>query len=558
MISEKKSTKNKPYNNIETLLRIDSTRKLLHINKKCKNLLKNSEKKKEISIDSIKIKEISKTVCTSNEIMINKESIENDTINLNEKNSFIDFLFESKSKKSTSNDSLQSIQSTNTIAPDTKSIISYLGNLKLKNRLNLKAVNNYIDLYNTLSNLNVKYYFDKRSNEIDCICIQNGLGCCLKKFHQIIINMKDDLFKQQENNFDKCCCECNQFDFYHFRIISETQNIYNLSELELNKFETEEPDWMVYLNDFKIKNKFNFIKDSIYVNNLLRMPSVHEFLIRKNEVKCNCLKRGLDCCLKKMFELSESSDRRTNYLNDFLEYSCCLNCQYEKNINTNENFFKSKLINSNSSSLEELNNKVIDISLNTKITEKDEIIRDSQDLTKECNDSVSLNKSIDKINPVNESIKETTEEFKEESFAILDPNDKNSFINLFFNSKNLDKSLNNLLVCSSNSKIQNEEKDTRSIENSLVKSTTMPNISMKSSLKTNVSRKSESNTRKSKTVTFIDEKYGLTCIPIPEWSENLREPVYSKKRTNINEWKTDSIKNNYELTKLKLSNSLYF
>ena len=83
------------------------------------------------------------------------------------------------------------------------------------------------------------------------------------------------------NNFDKCCRECNQFDFYHFRIISETQNIYNLSELELNKFETEEPDWMVYLNDFKIKNKFNFIKDSIYVNNLLRMPSVHEFLIRK-------------------------------------------------------------------------------------------------------------------------------------------------------------------------------------------------------------------------------------------------------------------------------------
>lgn len=81
---------------------------------------------------------------------------------------------------------------------------------------------------------------------------------------------------------------------------------------------------------------------------------------------------------------------------------------------------------------------------------------------------------------------------------------------------------------------------------------------MKSSLKTNVSRKSDSNIRKSKTVTFIDEKYGLTCIPIPEWSENLREPVYSKKRTNINEWKTDAIKNNYELTKLKLSNSLNF
>ena len=215
MISEKKTTKNKPYNNKETLLRIDSSRKLLHINKKRKNSLKNSKKKKEISIDSIKIKEISTTVCTSNEIMINKESNESDTINLNDKNSFIDFLFESKYKKSTSNDSLQSIQSTNTIAPDTKSIISYLGNLKLKNRLNLKAVNNYIDLYNTLSNLKVKYYFEKRSNEIDCICIQNGLSCCLKKFHQNIINMKDDLFKQQENNFDKCCRECNQFDFYH-------------------------------------------------------------------------------------------------------------------------------------------------------------------------------------------------------------------------------------------------------------------------------------------------------------------------------------------------------
>lgn len=86
----------------------------------------------------------------------------------------------------------------------------------------------------------------------------------------------------------------------------------------------------------------------------------------------------------------------------------------------------------------------------------------------------------------------------------------------------------------------------------------MPTVSSKSLLKMNNSRTRTSNSsvKKSKNVTFYDEKHGFICVPIAQWQEDLREPVYSKSKISAAEWKTEVVKNEYEETKLRLSMSL--
>lgn len=469
-------------------------------------------------------------------VLVEKTENQNDVEN-DDKNSFIDFFFDSKSTKSLLNNSSEKMTPKVNEFKDNEinSIISYLSNLKLKNKLCLKAINNYIDLYETLSDSKVQNFLSKRSNTSDdCLCIQNALGCCLRKIHSNI----ESIDKQKSTVFDECCQECKTFSFYYFR---KERSQMNLSELEMNKFETEEPDWFKDLNDLK---RLNFIDQVFKAHNKLRTPNVHEFLVQSNKANCKCLQRIVVCCIKKMYEsINESSN---NNLKAFLEYDCCLDCLNESHdkkqslsAQVARNVFANKQ-NSKSSSLDEPTTK----NSNENSTQED---FEKKPISEE---NVIKNESVLEL-----SLKEEINENSNNSDS------KHSFIELFFESKKQSKSPS---ICSRSSqcekKTENQSAVDTNVQNEPIVSQSLPTSSismpissqslpLKSMLKQNERKKPGKSVQKSHNVTFYDEKFGFQTIKLEEWQENFRDPVYSKSKLLPTEWKTEVIKNDYEYTK---------
>lgn len=499
-------------------------------------------------------------------LQIISEKIKNQDENLptEKTNNFLNFIFDSQPKKSLSI-SFEIVKKSpkNETMSDISNIISYLGNLKLKNKLNLKVVNNYIDLYRTFSDSKVKYYLDKRSLVIDCVCIKNAIGCCLQGFHENFI--KNDSIN---NNFDKCCGDCTNFEFYHYRAVPNQQNLYNLSNLELNKFETEEPDWFKDLMDLKF-TKYDFINDSLLVHNMLRTPNAHEFLIKLDESKCDCLKRTIKCCIEKIYEMLKMNESQQN-LKDLLDYTCCNGCfKNEKEHQVTKATRSIFVLNHNSSSSfddddDDINQENIqDISLNT-VDKMNEIQIKNDSINQEA--AISSTVQETELNKTNSDvIEKDTEELDKSTSTIIDmlfdsnskPKKSGNDIKSSEESNKSNESIKNVTKESENITINNQvsnDKTKKSVSNSLVKSPVLPK---KSSLKIRQrNRKVELNMYKPKTVTFYDEKHGFTLVPIPEWSDSLREPVYSKSKIFSTEWKPEIIKNEYELTKLRITNSM--
>ena len=433
-------------------------------------------------------------------------STDKEAIQLNT-DSFLDFIF--SSSKLENNHSLNEkpqIGETNT-----QEKIKYLTNLKLNEHKNvLAAIKQYVKMVEIFTQESVQKYLNQRVDSA-CQCIRNALGCCLENLHTQ---------QNRENRFllDKCCAKCAEFNFKHsfndneyfdlaeakvsgrYLLLGDVKN--NKAFNHINCEEKSKPKWFIYFNDMKITNRLEFISNTLRASNLLRDACVQKFF-SKHAANCDCLNLSnpFKCCIEKMYSILHDLDNLDLKFFDNLENNyCCLSCQGG-------------------------GNKTEDEIPATNNDHDAQEARNAFKLKKSSSDSSNKDSFDNQVNLIQ----------SESNISIESLDD-------FFNNMNVStKSKNNSIgknkVTEKHQEVFTAGEDTKMNSNS------------KSVLK-----KSKYNTpsvKKRKNVTFyLDPKYGFVPLEIPEWQENLREPVYSASTKVTNpEWRMEPTKNEYDFTK---------
>ena len=410
--------------------------------------------------------------------------------------SFLDFIF-SNSKLDNNHSINEKPQLSKT---NTEDKIKYLTNLKLNEHKNvLTVIKQYVRMLEIFTQESVQKYSNQRIDST-CQCIRNALGCCLQ-------NLYTQQNRENQLLLDKCCSKCVEFNFQtsfndneyfdlaeakvsgRYLLLGDTKNkkAFNC----INSVENSKTNWFMYFNDIQVINRHEFLSNTLRASNLLRDKSVQKFF-SKHATNCDCLNLSnpFKCCIEKMFLiLQDLKNIDLEFFDNLANNYCCLNCEDCNKIQEE---------------IHETNNE-----------------HDAQEARNAFKLKKSSSESVD-----NEVNFVQSENFDKPNISIQSVDD-------FFNNMSISKK--NVSSIGKNEMAEKLNNKSNSIKT-------------KSALK-----KSKSNTpvKKRKNVTFyFDPKYGFMPLEIPEWQENLREPVYSaSSKVNNPAWRMEPNKNEYDFTK---------
>jgi len=273
--------------------------------------------------------------------------------------------------------------------------------------------------------------------------------------------------------------------------ISETLNACCLT-CDNDANEDNEED-MKFIQGLNLKDRI--FEKFLQANDLLNESDIKYTLKRFDSLKASCacvsMKNSLKCCLK---VLNEKKMNKSNVSVDILEYSCCKKCQAQQQGQI-----------------------------------KPEYCYDDERKIKKAKDKFRRSFFGDVISSTDSS-EDGQEELEDEKGTLVE-NNVNS--NLVDNEKSLDENL----------KISAPSVPTLDLNpptnfKAIIKKSNFNNGDKKHGPEHSATNKNGVQSAR-KTVQFIeDPKFGLVPVKIPEWQENFREPVYSRKfSTSLPEWK---------------------
>lgn len=346
-------------------------------------------------------------------------------------------------------------------------------------------IQDYLRLHKTFTDKRVAFYSNTRG---ECQCIRNALGCCLQNFYIQI----HTFVPIAEHRLVKACCQsCDRFNCGEF--------------LQINAPMSTLPDWYKYFNLLDIKKRFDFVNDALEASQLLRDPSVQQFL--NNTSECTCYR--LTCCLTTLYDHAKNTDNESQIMN-FKQLTCCHGCSMK----ANQTPVKSNGSPSMSSKLKE--------------TTTNRLSSNSSD------DEEPIAKVP--INPFEGNLVKSIDDF----FNVV-------HISRQFKARTLKSK-------------QSTKKATE-----LPPENKIPLFELRSTLKerhhqlsmgtNDRSHAVNGSGKKEKCVRFYDPRKGFYPVPIKEWQENLREPVFSIDTTlNNPEWHKETSKNDYTFSKSQRGN----